>query len=452
MYGSRCGPYRSGGALYVVLMGTDGDGIGTGQIEIYKSSDEGATWSMVETVACQAETLYYGTDYYAGTIYIAHWQATSDTSNGPGLAPSFNARAQLAIFDCASDSVTSAITGGPIGTPSETHPGGAQTGDKFIHCAYRPASSDVVVALHQSVADGGTYYDAPGEDPLNTLIGRIVCSVVSGGSFSAPIAMLPAPGFGVQQSWRLIGITRGASGIAHVMGCQQPTYSPLVVTPTWRVAHVALLADNTAGLDNELLSTTTTVADLQFSGFPVSRTDGSIVYATYGLDDDTSVIICGASEEDPTWTTTAVSTASTLALGINAPGSFLAAEMIDPSHAFTSDLPAHEATGCATYTASTYTITPSHGFYAARGDGGVIYTDSSTTSFVYFFPIDEGSDQPIVGVSGIISAEAFGRTHGVSGGGDPPGCGAGPPITPVPGVPATPPGTPSTCGTIGYAY
>lgn len=452
LYGSRSGPYRSGGALYCVLMGTDGDGIGTGQIEVYKSSDDGSTWNMVETVACQEQTLYYGTDFHGGIIYIAHWEPVSDTDNGPGLAASFVAAAQLALFDCSTDSIVGVITGGPIGTTSETHPGGFGTGDKLIHCAYRPASNDVVVALHQSIPDGGTYYDAPGEDPLNTLIGRVVVSVVTGGAFGAAIDMLPAPGIGVQQSWRLMGITRGADGLAHIMGCQQPTYTPLVVTPTWRVAHVALLADNTVGIDNELLSTTTQIADLQFAGFPVSRADGSVVYATYGLDDDTSVIICGVSEEDPVWETTAVSTASTLALGINAAGSMLAMEIFEPSHAFTTDLPSREATDCTTYAAATYTISPGHGFYACRGDGGVIYTDSSTTSYVYFFPIDEGTEQNVTGVSGIITAEAFGVTHGVRGGGEPPGCGEGPPITPVPGVPPTPPGTPSTCGTIGYAY
>lgn len=405
IYGSRCGPYKAAGALYLVLMGTDpDDGSGTGSIEIHKSSDAGETWSVVETIACEAPGLYYGSDFHGTTIYVAY----------------FDGNAALAIFDCNTDAVTSTITSSIAASTAETYPNGNGSGDRVIHCAYRPANDDVVVVYNDSVGDGGTYYDDAETDPALRQIGRVYAVPVTG-SFGSPVQIYPAPGVGVQQSWHVEGVTRGTSGRAHIIASQRPGTFPLLVTPRYTLSHRALLGDNTAGTATDIFDDTAFSGDaVLFSAFPVSKADGSTVWATYNSSGDEGVLLCAASADDPTWTSTTITTGLGLQLGVSTAGDGVAVITTQPGGtlSFGLTVPIITADGaCGTPVETSITIEDEGGFYWSRGMGGIVYSSRSTTSTTYFFPIADPTEQFITGENGIPSSVIFGQTHGLRGGG-----------------------------------
>lgn len=456
---SRSGPYESGGALYIVLAQS-----GAGALEVNKSSDGGATWTTVATIACQANyELNYGTDFYGGMIYIAHWENTSETN--PGLSAA--AHSQIAVFDCSTDAVAATYTGGPIGTVAEktpTTPDATYTGGKPLFCAYQPATSSVVVVYQDSVRDHGTpqYFDANLSvyDIDHVLVGEVWVVAYSGG-WGSPLKLFPAPGIGDVQSWTAIGATRG-NGLVHVLAIQTGVngafWSTVGSGPLIQpgiVADGGLLDSGLQAIATDVERFSTPFGNLA-AAHPVSVADGSIVYAAYNDTEDSAKLLCASSGEAPAWSTTTITTGINVQLGITAAGAYAAIETskttTDGGGNFGADLPANEATGCAAPARTLYAIDQPAGEAAHRGDGGIAYASAADLTTTFFLIISGGSDQNVTGVSGIITVEEFGRTHGVTGGGEPPGCGAGPPITPVPGTPPATPGTAASCGTIGYAF
>lgn len=456
---SRAGPYRSGSDLYIVLARS-----GSGALEVDKSTDGGSTWATVATVSCQSGyELNYGTDFYAGLIYIAHWEATTETN--PGLSAA--AHAQIAVFDCSTDTVTATYTGGPIGTIAEktpTTPDTTYTGGKPLFCAYQPATSSVVVVYQDAVRDHGTpqYFDAnlSAYDIDHVLVGEVWTVAYSGG-WGSPLKLFPAPGVGDVQSWTAIGATRG-NGLVHVVAVQTGVNGAFWTTvgggPLLRPAIVAdggLLDSGLQAIATDIETFSTPFGNLA-AAHPASTADGSIVYAAYNNTEDSTKLLCASSGEAPAWSVNTITTGINLQLGVTAAGAFAAIETSKTTSAgggnFGTDLPANEATGCSAPTRTLYAIDQPAGESAERGDGGIAYASAVDLTTTFFVIISDGTDQNVTGVSGVITAEQFGRTHGVTGGGDPPGCGAGPPITPAPGTPAPTPSAPSTCGTIGYAF
>lgn len=415
---SNRGPFASGGNLYCFAF----DGFQV--ISAYVSSDNGETWNQVgDTRTATSLTCSFGcclsTDgQYIYVLYIADFPQRLQVS-----------RFNLSLGDFDSDSSPGPVLESGAGSAPVSYIEQSADGTLVVMVKdFDPINGDSTIGLATLSSGLGSWssLDYPsGQDVDGTLF--LGAGLVRGGASNR------VHGFAV----------RDTSGV-------------------YVLLHILAYGDG-GSIGSDFVEITEIESDFENVSAAASGSLIAVAYnsADVGIGDPMAVSVAIASDEDePTFVSTVVDDTS---LGTE-DGSQV--ELIGGESFKLVYWPAAGDVLCSRYSGSWSSpeafFTPSDiilqldGFDLDSGFGFFFAdTDFSVENpFSFYFEVPGGAT--ITGSVGIPSEEAFGKTHGVYGGGVPETCGAPvplPPAVPCQQIPVTPeyPGDQDSCPTSGYS-
>lgn len=269
---SFVGPFINGTDIYACLVDTTNN-----QIEMWKSTDEGETWTEQDTAnkpSCSA-TAALKTCYCAVSGDTIHVAFPSNSANAVNIKP----------FNMTNDTWATSITGGPV----------IQTNDSLVILL-----TPLILA---SRADGSfvIFYAGATQSIMGTAYERIKIHYYNGawngpydviGSANSPLSnTLP----GTETNYQVGTIVKGADERVHLFFTNNSTGS---------VYHRALLSGNTFATGQQLFVNCDRLTGYSI-GMPVSYTSGSATHVVVPYDRLTSprmVVVRGDSADQPIWT------------------------------------------------------------------------------------------------------------------------------------------------------
>lgn len=302
------GPHMYNGQFYVPLFHEGGT------IQMYKSSDEGASWSVVGTGPSCQETYYTDDEVFhyvenlasvlvGDKIYVLHLE---DVAESDAFSPT--AHLLVSTFNIGSDSWTGTSSNGPLayagGGPSDSVA-------KRIYLAYRSDDTALVAFYSRQAVVDSAYWNSFVTDKR---VGRVACVTysLSSSTWGSEINMFEA---GTVDSWEPCGICAGSEGRLHCVARSDPQGANVATGVRLHYAHQTLALTGPQGVQVVVEGTQIT------SGRPSPYHPGSVeiegvtyvYFATQGAyngnTNSSSVSVwCAASANTPSFSEAVQST------------------------------------------------------------------------------------------------------------------------------------------------